>query len=137
MSGGQFTERMRDVHGRTGCLWIGFGDSAFALNLYVQRMLKGAARRTPQGERFNAHMASVRVSVENAFAEVLNRWAYVGVKRLHKLGSMPVGKQTVVAFWLHNCYGILYGTQAASMFGNDLRAGLTLDSYVAKVNVVY
>ncbi len=125
------------MHVRTGRLWIGFGDSAFALNLYVQRMLKGAARKTPRGERFNAQMASVRVAVENAFAEVLNRWAFAGTKRLHKLGSMPVGKHTAIAFWLHNCYGIFYGTQAAVMFGNDLRAGLTLDSYMAKVNVVY
>eukprot|EP00961_Rhodomonas_salina_P254576 3440059-Rhodomonas_salina.1 len=114
---------MQDVHTRTGTVWIGFGDSVLALNLYVQLMLKGAARRSVRGQRFNRRMASVRISVENAFAEVLNRWQYIGVRLLQKLGSsMPVGQHNVVGFFMHNCYGILYGMQASVMFGNDLRA---------------
>ncbi len=71
-------------------------------------------------------MAGVLVSVKNAFAELLNRWRFIGTKCLQVLGSMPVGKHVGVAVLLHNCYGILYGTQASQMFGQELLAGLTL-----------
>ncbi len=111
-------------------MWSLFGDSAFGLSLYTQHMLRGAAARTAAGRRYNARMASVRISIENAFAEVLNRWKMVGVKRLHVLGTMPVGKHVAVAVMLHNMYSILYGSQAACMFGPALRAGLTLQGYV-------
>jgi hypothetical protein len=43
-----------------------------------------------------------------------------------------VGKHIDVAVFLHNCYGILYGTQASCMFGHELRAGLTLQTFLAK-----
>ncbi len=77
------------MHDQTGRIWALFGDSAFGLSLYVQRMLRWAAARSAAGKAFNHSMAAVRISVENAFAELLNRWLFVGVKRLHVQGSMP------------------------------------------------
>eukprot|EP00961_Rhodomonas_salina_P061199 821711-Rhodomonas_salina.1 len=65
---------MCEVHARSGRRFIGFGDSAFPLGMYMQCMLKGMVRRTQQGKRFNDAIAHVRVSVENAFADVLNKW---------------------------------------------------------------
>jgi hypothetical protein len=56
----------------------------------------------------------------------------VGVKRLHVMGSMPVAKHVHVAVLLHNIYGIYYGGLAASMFGHQLRAGLTLQSFLGR-----
>ncbi len=97
-------------------------------------MLRGAAARTDAGKQYNRRMASVRISIENAFAELLNRWRFVGVKRLHVLGTMPVAKHLHVAVLLHNMYGICYGGQAANMFGQDLRAGLTLHAFLQKRN---
>ncbi len=81
-------------------------------------------------------MESVHVLVENIFAEVLNRWNFAGAKCLHKLSSMQVGKHTVVAFWLQNCYGIFYGAQVLLMFGSDLSTGLIIYHYMAKNRVV-
>ncbi len=128
----QVLSKLQEVHHRTGRVWSLFGDSAFGLSLYTQRMLRGAAARTEAGRRYNSRMASVRIAVENAFAEVLNRWKFVGVKRLHVLGSMPVGKHVAVAVLFHNMYSIFYGSQAACMFGHELRAGLTLDTFMSK-----
>ena len=128
----QFTRAMQAVEQRTGQRWAGFRDSAFALNLYVQRMLKGLARKTPRGKRFNKRMAGVRVSVENAFAEVMNQWGFVSARKMQKLGSMPVAKHVACAFLLHNCHGILQGNQASCMFGHDLCAGLSLQTYIDK-----
>ncbi len=124
--------KLADVHNCTGRIWSLFCDSAFGLSLYTQLMLRGAAARTNAGKRYNARMASVSIAVENAFAEVLNRWKFVGVKRLHVLGSMPVGKHMAVAVLFHNVYGIFYGSQASCMFGHELRAGLTLDTFMSK-----
>ncbi len=90
-------DRLQTVPVRSGRVWALFGDSAFGLSLFVQRMLRGAAARSPAGCRFNLWMAGVRVSVENAFAELLGRWRFVGTKRLQVLGSMPVGKHIDVA----------------------------------------
>jgi hypothetical protein len=120
------------VYDQTGQVWALFGDSAFGLSLYLQRMLRGAAARSDAGRAFNRKMASVRISVENAFAELLNRWRFVGVRRLHVLGSMPVAKHVHVAVMFHNLYGIFYGTLASTMFGHQLRAGLTLETFIAK-----
>eukprot|EP00961_Rhodomonas_salina_P040059 538358-Rhodomonas_salina.1 len=89
------------------------------------------ARWTPQGMCFNKRMARVRISIENAFTDVLNKWAFVGYCCLQVLGSMPVAKHLHVAFFLHNCAGIFYGNLASTMFGHDLQAGLTLDLYIA------
>ncbi len=133
MSCVQVPAKLQQVHQDTGRVWCLFGDSAFGLSLYMQRMLRGAAARTAAGKRFNAQMASVRVSIENAFAEVLNRWRFVGVKRLQVLGTMPVAKHVAVAVMFHNMYNILYGSQAVCMFGPALRAGLTLERYVDKI----
>ncbi len=113
-------------------MWSLFGDSAFGLNLHLQRMLRGAAARSAAGRRYNQRMASVHISIENAFAELLNRWRLAGVKRLHVMGSMPVAKHVHVAVLLHNLYGICYGGQAANMFGQHLRAGLTMHAFLAK-----
>ncbi len=74
----------------------------------------------------------MQVSVENTFTELLNQWRFIGTKRLQVLGSMPVGKHVGVAVLLHNCYCILYGMQASQMFGQELQAGLTLHSFLAK-----
>jgi hypothetical protein len=56
----------------------------------------------------------------------------VGVKRLQVMGCMPVAKHLHVAVMLHNIYSVFYGGQAAAMFGHQLRAGLTLQTYLAR-----
>ena len=42
--------------------WVVFGDSAFALDRYVQRMLRGAMRQSAAGARYNRRMAGLRIA---------------------------------------------------------------------------
>eukprot|EP00961_Rhodomonas_salina_P130106 1751967-Rhodomonas_salina.2 len=81
------------------------------------------AWRTQQGKRFNDAMAHVRVSVENAFADVLNKWGFVGHRHMQVHGSMQVAKHMHVAFFLHNCFGILYGNMVSRTFGQERGIG--------------
>ena len=99
---------------------------------HTQRMLRGAAKNTQAGRVYNRYMAKARVSVENAFAGLLNKWGLIGHKRVNKLGSMPLSKHVAVAAMLHNVEGILYGNQITAMFGNHLRERLTVSSYLAR-----
>ena len=111
--------------------WIIFGDSAFALSQYVQRMLRGASKRTRAGRRYNRKMARVRVSIENAIGEVLTQWGLVGHKNTNLLGAIPLAKHVSVAVFLHNVQGILYGNQCTQKFGDHLREMLSVSEYIA------
>jgi hypothetical protein len=73
MGRAQMLESLQAVRQDSGTVWSLFGDSAFALSIHLQRMLRGAAARSEAGKRYNRRMASVRISIENAFAELLNR----------------------------------------------------------------
>ena len=131
--GSGIRQQLQQAAQRSGRSWAVFGDSAFGLDRHVHRMLRGAAKHTVAGRRYNRYMSKARVAVENAFAELLNRWGFVGHKRLNKLGSMPVAKHVKVAVMLHNCEAICYGNQATAMFGDDhLREKLTIGSYLAR-----
>jgi hypothetical protein len=66
-------DQLASVRQDTGAVWSLFGDSAFALNVHLQRMLRGAAARSEAGKRYNQRMAAVSISIEHSFAEVLNR----------------------------------------------------------------
>ncbi len=111
-----------------------FGDSAFALSRHVQRMLRGMARRTARGKKYNRTMGRVRVTIENAFAGVLNSWGMVGHKRINRLGSMPLAKHMSVAILLYNLQGIWYGNQmvvSMGAMGESLRERLSVRQFLA------
>eukprot|EP00961_Rhodomonas_salina_P106616 1435931-Rhodomonas_salina.1 len=88
-------------------------------------------RRTPAGRRFNKKMGGARVSVENGFAGLLNSWGAVGHKRMNKLSAMPLARHVHVAAMLYNIEGIFYGNQMTCMFGDHLREGMTVASYLS------
>ncbi len=62
------------VSEQAGAVWSLFGDSAFALSMHLHSMLRGAAVSSEAGRCYNWLMAVVRISVKNAFAELLNRY---------------------------------------------------------------
>ena len=123
---------MLGVEQRTGGLWCVFGDSAFALSRYVQRMLKGAARYTQRGRYFNRRMGAARVSIENDFGALLAQWPFIGHKLTNQIGQMPLTRQVVVAAFLHNCQAIWYGSLLTETFDDWLRDGETVESYIGR-----
>ncbi len=67
----QMLDSLISVREQTGAVWSLFG--TFSLNVHLQRMLCCAAARSEVGKRYNWCMAAVSISIEQAFAEVLNR----------------------------------------------------------------
>jgi hypothetical protein len=116
----RLTESLQQIDENGDGKWILFGDSAFAMNSYVQRMLKGVMCKTTAGKQFNSVMAGVHVTVENAIGELLTQWGMVGHRQTNKLGSVPLAKHVTVAAFLHNCQGTLYGNQCTGLFGPHL-----------------
>jgi hypothetical protein len=133
VGGGQIVQQLREIRTRTQRRWVVFGDSAFALDAHVQRMLKGVRARIPRGKAFNTAMARTRVANEHAFGELLSQWALVGHKRVLKLGSMPLSMHMHVAVMLRNMQVVLYGSQTELTFGGSLREPLTLQSLLARI----
>ncbi len=75
-------------------------------------MLKGMHRHTQEGKAlFHRLMARARVSVQNAFAGLLQQWPSICHKSLNRLGKAPVDCHIVVAVFLLNMQGILYCNQ--------------------------
>jgi hypothetical protein len=128
----QVIEQLREIRARTHRRWVVFGDSAFALDTHVQRMLKGVRARIPRGKAFNTTMARTRVANEHAFGELLNQWGLVGHKRVLKLGSMPLSMHMHVAVLLRNMQVIWYGSQTQLCFEGTLRESLTVQSLLAR-----
>eukprot|EP00961_Rhodomonas_salina_P264573 3576062-Rhodomonas_salina.1 len=87
---------------------------------------------TPAGKAYNDVMASLRVSIENQYATVMNTWRYLNAGTKLLMGSMPVGKFFLVCSFLYNCRSIMAGNQVQSTFGYDARGDLTLLSYLHK-----
>ncbi len=86
-------DQLRAIRVRTQ-QWVVFGDSAFALDTHVQRMLKGVRARIPRGKAFNSVMASTRVANEHAFSELLSQWGLVGHKLVLSTGSPLIQKSS-------------------------------------------
>jgi hypothetical protein len=124
--------QLREIRARTHKRWVIFGDSAFALDTHVQRMLKGVRARVPSGRAFNIAMGRTRVANEHAFSELLKQWGLVGHQRVLRLGSMPLSQHMHVAVMLHNIQVIFYGSQTKLAFGGSFRESMTLQSYLAR-----
>ena len=76
----QILDVMKVVYDRTGKAYVIFGDSAFPLNSFMQRMLNG--RLDERSHSFNALMVCYRICIENVFAEIFQFWGYTS----HHLG---------------------------------------------------
>ena len=125
-------QQLREVYARTGRVWMLYGDSAFGVSRFFQRQLRGVQRRQPGGKRYNKIMGSLRTSIENVFAEIYNQFRHFGYHRELKVGSQALGREFVVAVFLHNCQGILMGNQASARFGQHHLAALTLSDLLDK-----
>eukprot|EP00286_Rhodomonas_abbreviata_P025364 CAMPEP_0181295120 /NCGR_PEP_ID=MMETSP1101-20121128/3970_1 /TAXON_ID=46948 /ORGANISM="Rhodomonas abbreviata, Strain Caron Lab Isolate" /LENGTH=414 /DNA_ID=CAMNT_0023399835 /DNA_START=18 /DNA_END=1262 /DNA_ORIENTATION=+ len=124
---------LRRLFYRMGRWYLVFGDSAFAMTRFVQRMIKGPAAHTAQGQAFNGAMAPLRVDIEHAFRDVQRDWSGVKWVPGQCLGLRPVGRYTHVCIFLHNCMGLLCGNLQTAKFGQELMGRLTLAEYLAHV----
>lgn len=123
---------MREVYHRCGIPYLIFGDSAFPLNMHMQRMLKG--RLDKESKCFNALMARHRICIENVFAEIYQNWGFTSHHLTHKLGSELVGEMYLVATLLQNCKACCEGNQMAAQFGMDLLCEMDLQRFLSVRN---
>ena len=96
-----------------------FGDPAYCASATTM----GAYRRPAGGHLthrqalFNSQMSSCRISVENGFAHVQNKWMRNAFHHSLRSLSSPVAAYFVTAVLLANLYTCLRGNQISSRFG--------------------
>ena len=103
---------IQDANGDQLCI---YGDSAYALRRYLITPFKGAKLSQIQHD-FNKNMASVRVSVEWAFAKITQIFAFLAYHHNHKVFLQPIAKYWIVSAILCNCHTCLYGSQTGKYF---------------------
>jgi hypothetical protein len=81
-------------------------------------------RLTPDMERYNKSMSSVRVSVEWIFADMMKTFKYLDFKNNLKIGLSTVGKMYIVCTLVRNALTCMYGNQ--TLFDMD---PLTIHEY--------
>lgn len=94
-----------------------YGDCGFHDNVSILGPYPKTHAMDPINKLFNQAMASARVSVENAFAKVVNLWAFVDFDKNLHLNAQPIGSYYVVAILLTNAHSCIYGNQVAKAFG--------------------
>lgn len=92
-----------------------YGDAAYAESRVVERPTQFA----PDDARIrrNAAMASARVAVENAFADVTKLFAFCDYHKNLKLLQQPVGKIYPVCAFMYNLHTCCYGSEITTRFG--------------------
>ena len=111
-----------------------FGDSAYPLNRFVQRILKGPATGeglTAWERRYNALMARFRIIIENVFSVCDQYWGILRDRKNLRLGSMAVGKLFPLAVLLYNIRTILYGNNIVSYMGEEVLMRVSLREYLS------
>ncbi len=124
---------LEDISVEQGADYSAFGDSAYPLHRYMQRILKGPA--TGEGlsadqRRYNALMARFRIVIENVFAVCEQYWGVLRDRKNMRLGSMCVGKLFPLAILFYNVRTILYGNNLVMYMGQDLLMGLSVREYL-------
>ena len=125
---------LEDISRELGQDFIAFGDSAYPLNRYMQRILKGPATGeglTAWERRYNALMARFRIIVENVFAVCEQSWGILRDRHNLRLGNQAVGKLFPLAILFYNIRTILYGNNIVSYMGEDVLMDITLSEYLS------
>jgi DDE superfamily endonuclease len=84
-----------------------YGDPAYRASFGVMCPFehpKGRHYLTPEKQAFNKALAQVRISVENAFGSLHNKWTYTAFSGGLVAGLQPVAAQFTTAVLLANCY---------------------------------
>ncbi|KDQ06131.1 hypothetical protein BOTBODRAFT_82476, partial [Botryobasidium botryosum FD-172 SS1] len=92
-----------------------YGDSAYGLTQFLLSPYE-SNDISPQQQAFNLEMSRVRVSVERAFAHIVQLFPFVDFHKSLQVLKQPVGKYYAIAALLTNAHTCLYGSEAAQYF---------------------
>ena len=95
-----------------------YGDPAYPISIHLQGPFKGA-RITPLQREYNSAMSKVRTSVEWAFGDISNYFAFLDFKKNLKICLSAVGKMYLVCALLTNARTCLYNSLTSSYLGLD------------------
>ncbi|RPB00936.1 hypothetical protein L873DRAFT_1893780 [Choiromyces venosus 120613-1] len=98
-----------------------YGDPAYVLSYGIVTGYKATVRLplNPVLKEMNAHMSSIRVSVEHGFGETMNLWAFNGYKRSLQSGLSPIAGYFLVAILLSNIHSCFYRNESCDRFDCD------------------
>ena len=104
------------MNGPNGIPYTLYGDAAYPLSPYLQKVYQGAALTQAQ-QRFNTKMSKARVAVEWSFGDISNQWGYLAMKKQQKVLLQPVAMYYRVAALLTNLRTIVrYGNEVSQEF---------------------
>eukprot|EP00961_Rhodomonas_salina_P265307 3586361-Rhodomonas_salina.1 len=132
-------EEMREVCEDLGIDYCIFGDSAYPLHRFMQRVLKPVpgGELTQLERRFNALMSRYRVVVENIFGEAVKYFGILTHRHNMRLGSMQVGKVFPLAMLFYNLRSMFYGNQTSAYFETEkMLMDVTVEEYLGKAEWV-
>ena len=84
---------------------------------------------TPAEKEFNYKISSLRVSVENGFADITRAWGLLSNVSTQCVNRSPVACQYIVAAFLTNCITCFYGNSVSTRFEI---APPSLEEYLSK-----
>ncbi|RPB01685.1 hypothetical protein L873DRAFT_1675815, partial [Choiromyces venosus 120613-1] len=98
-----------------------YGDPAYAMSYGIVCGYKATTRGSldPVLKAMNAHMSSMRVSVEHGFGKAMTLWLFNGFKGSLKSGLSPVAGYFLVAVFLSNIHSCLYRNETCERFHCD------------------
>ena len=103
---------------RNGDILYIYGDPAYPLRPQLQGPFK-AARLTLDQEAWKNSMSTVRVEEEWSFADVVNYFKFLDLKKNLKIGLSAVGKMYLSCAIVLNVHTRLYGLTTSTYFGVD------------------
>jgi hypothetical protein len=92
-----------------------FGDSAYPWSAFLFRSFKG--EMSAAEEEFNRVHKTGRVTVENNFANIITRFAFVDFKKNQWLFLRPIGTYYFAAVFFHNLHSCMHPNQTSIKFG--------------------
>ena len=95
-----------------------YGDPAYTLSYGVMDGYKAqlSCPLNPVLQAVNAHMSSLRVSVEHGFGKINSLWQFLDYSRGLKIGHSPIGAYYIVAILLTNIHTCFRGSQVSDKF---------------------
>jgi len=108
-----------------------YGDPAYGQFLHMIAPYR-SDRLTPEQQRFNFQMSSVRESVEWGFGKIAQYFAFVDFKKNQKLFLQAVGKSYLVAGILTNLHTCINDSITARFFEIDPP---TVEEYLAFIHM--
>ena len=95
-----------------------YGDPAYPLRAHLQSPFRNGQLNQYQAA-YNKAMSHVRVSVEWAFSDITNYFAFLDFKRNLKIGLSAIGKMYICCALLRNARACLYKNTTSNFFDMD------------------